>query len=100
MAHAHFAIGEAMLPPNHGEQHYALSFTLALQRAECEFLAGERATANARLAELATRATNLPDLAAVTRLRMEPSDRDVEVALDYLRRDGIDWSAHPTRDEV
>ncbi len=100
MAHAHFAIGEAMLPPNHWEQHYALSFTLALQRAECEFLAGERATANARLAELATRATNLPDLAAVTRLRMEPSDRDVEVALDYLRRDGIDWSAHPTRDEV
>ncbi|WP_141678914.1 hypothetical protein, partial [Acinetobacter baumannii] len=30
---------------------------------------------------------------------MEPSDRDVEVALDYLRRDGIDWSAQPTRDE-
>jgi len=100
MAHAHFATGEAMLPRNRWEQHYALSFTLALQRAECEFLAGEHATANARLAGLATRAANLPDLAAVTRLRMEPSDRDVEVALDYLRRDGIDWSVHPTPDEV
>ncbi|MGY4608031.1 PAS domain S-box-containing protein [Bradyrhizobium sp. USDA 4474] len=100
MAQSHFATGEAMLPLDCREQHYALSFTLALQRAECEFLAGEHAKANARLAELAQRAATLPDLAAVTRLRMEPSDRDIEIALDYLRRVGIDWSAHPTPDEV
>ncbi|QAU45234.1 AAA family ATPase [Bradyrhizobium guangzhouense] len=100
MAHAHFAAGEAMLPRDRWEQHYTLSFALALQRAECEFLAGDHAAANTRLAELAKRAATLPDLAAVTRLRMEPSDRDVETALDYLRRVGIDWSAHPTPDEV
>ena len=61
---------------------------MALHRAECEFLTGEQATAKTRLAELARRAATLPDLAAVTRLQMEPSDRDVEVALDYLRRVG------------
>ncbi|WFU45058.1 PAS domain S-box protein [Bradyrhizobium sp. CB82] len=100
MALAHFAAGEAMLPEDRWEQHYALSFALALQRAECEFVCGGQETANRRLAELASRAATLPDLAAVTRLRMEPSDRDVEIALDYLRRVGIDWSAHPTSDEV
>ena len=28
------------------------------------------------------------------------SDRDVEIALDYLRRAGIAWSAQPTSEEV
>ncbi|UWU95714.1 AAA family ATPase [Bradyrhizobium sp. CB1015] len=100
MALAHFAAGEAMLPEDRWEQHYALSFALALQRAECEFVAGEQAAAKMRLAELASRAAALPDLAAVTRLRMEPSDRDIEIALDYLRRVGIAWSAHPASEEV
>lgn len=100
MALAHFAAGEAMLPEDRWEQHYALSFALALQRAECEFLAGEQATAKMGLAKLASRAATLPDLAAVTRLRMERNDRDVEIALDYLRRVGIAWSAHPTSQEV
>ncbi len=31
---------------------------------------------------------------------MDQSDRSVEVALDYLRRVGVAWSAHPTQDEV
>ncbi|GLR83378.1 hypothetical protein GCM10007857_00880 [Bradyrhizobium iriomotense] len=100
MALAHFAAGEAMLAEDRWEQRYTLGFALALQRAECEFLGGEPATAKNRLAELASRAATLPDLAAVTRLRMEPSDRDVEIALDYLRRVGIAWSAHPTSEEV
>jgi PAS domain S-box-containing protein len=73
---------------------------LALHRAECEFLTGEQTTAKTRLAELARRAATLPDLAAITRLQMEPSDRDVEIALDYLRRAGIAWSAQPTSEEV
>ena len=48
----------------------------------------------------------LPDLAAVTQLRVElfiasgRSDRAVEAGLDYLRRVGISWSAHPTQEEV
>ena len=100
MALAHFTAGETMLPKDRWERHYALSFPLALHRAECEFLTGEQATAKMRLAELARRAATLPDLAAVTRLQMEPSDRDVEIALDYLRRAGIAWSAQPTSEEV
>jgi len=31
---------------------------------------------------------------------LDRSDRSVEVALDYLRRVGVAWSAHPTQDEV
>jgi predicted ATPase len=49
---------------------------------------------------------NLVDSAAVTRLQTElyttldQSDRAVEVGLEYLRRVGVDWSPHPTNDEV
>ena len=100
MALAHFSAGEAMLAEDRWERYYALSFALALHRAECEFLTGEQAAAKTRLAELAGRAATLPDLAAVTRLQMEPNDRDVEVGLDYLRRVGIAWSAQPTPEEV
>ncbi|WP_369719617.1 AAA family ATPase [Bradyrhizobium sp. LLZ17] len=96
----HFSSGEEMLAEDRWEQHHALSFALALQRAECEFVAGEPTIAKVRLAWLANHAATLPELAAVTRLRMEPSDRDVEVGLGYLRRVGIVWSAHPTSEEV
>jgi PAS domain S-box-containing protein len=97
---AHFSSGEAMLVDDRWERHYALSFALASQRAECEFLTGEHAAAKARLAELAGRAATLPDLAAVTRLQMEPNDRDIEIGLAYLRRVGIAWPAQPTLAEV
>ena len=100
MALAHFRAGEAMLAADRFARHYALSFSLALHRAECEFLTGEQAVAKTRLAELAGHANTLPDLAAVTRLQMEPDDRDVEVGLGYLRRVGIAWSAQPTSEEV
>ena len=71
-------------------------------RAECEFLTGELAAAETRLAALARRAASLPDLAAVTWLRMDlvTTRRAIEVGLDYLRRVGIEWSAHPTTEEV
>ncbi|MBR1167061.1 ATP-binding sensor histidine kinase [Bradyrhizobium liaoningense] len=100
MALAHFSTGEAMLSEDRWGRTYALSFALALQRAECEFLTGDHAASKARLAELAGRATTLPDLAAVTRLQMEPNDRDVEIGLAYLRRVGIAWPEQPTLPEV
>ena len=71
-----------------------------MQRAECEFLTGEQRPQKRSLADLASRATTLPDLAAVTRLQMEPNDRDIELGLAYLRRVGIDWAAQPTAEEV
>ncbi|MDR0241697.1 MAG: AAA family ATPase [Burkholderia sp.] len=81
-------------------------FELEFQRAECEFLTGASAEADARLADLAHRATELPNLAAVTRLRLElflalgQRERAVEVGLDYLRRAGVRCSGHPDPEEV
>ena len=100
------ATGEALLAEDRWERRHELSFALAFHRAECEFLTGDPAAAEDRLAMLSHRAANLADLAAVACLRVElfttldRSDRSVEVALDYLRRVGVAWSAHPTQDEV
>src|SRR5262249_27812572 len=64
------------------------------------------AEAEERLAALVRRALSLPDLVAVTRLRealfmtLGRSDRAVEVCLDYLRHVDVEWSAHPTKEEV
>ena len=98
--------GRALLTEESWEQHYAIAFALELQRAECEFLTGNFGAAEQRLATLSRRAANLVDSAAVTRLQTElyaaldQSSRAVEAALEYLRRVGIDWSPHPTNDEL
>ena len=102
----YLAAGRALLPEDCWERRRALTFTLEFQRAECEFLTGAFAAAEERLSMLSHRAARLVDLAAVTRLREElfttlgRSDRAVEACLDYLRRLGIRWSAHPAREEV
>jgi predicted ATPase/signal transduction histidine kinase/CheY-like chemotaxis protein/HPt (histidine-containing phosphotransfer) domain-containing protein len=98
--------GRALLAENCWEQQPVLSFALEFQQAECEFLTGDFSAAEARLLLLSRRARNLVDGAAVTRLQTElytgldQSDRAVEVALEYLRSVGIDWSRHPTEEEV
>ena len=59
-----------------------------------------------RATALSTRAAHTVEQATVACLRVElfttldRSDRSVEVALDYLRRVGVAWSAHPTQDDV
>ena len=98
--------GAALLAEDSWERRYELAFQLDLQRAECEFLTGELAAAEERLMGVSDRALNLVDLAAVTCLQEDlftttgRSDCSVEVALDYLRRVGIEWKAHPVKDEV
>ena len=98
--------GRALLPEDAWDRRYELIFALELHRAECEFLTGALAEAEARLAQLGSRAVSLLDLATVTRLRVDlfmtlgQSDRAVAVGLDYLHRVGIAWPAHPTRDDV
>ncbi len=102
----HLSIGAALLPGDAWERRRDLAFALELHRAECEFLTGALGEADTRLAELAHRAASLPDLATVTRLQVDlfmtlgRSDRAVAAGLDTLRRCGIAWSAHPSRDEV
>ena len=100
------AAGEAQLSEEDWEQHYNLRFSIALDRAECEFLTGELVAADERLSRLRERAIGSTDLAAVASLRMalyttlDRTDRAVEVGLEQLRVFGIEWRAHPTDEEV
>src|SRR5262249_40991927 len=69
-------------------------------------LTGALESADERLIALSNRSASTVERAAVAFLHMgvctefARSDRAVGVALDYLRHVGIDWSPHPTRDEV
>ena len=102
----HFVTGQALLPEDAWERHYSLMFALGFHRAECEVLCGHLAEAETRLALLATRAETLVDSAAVTCVRLElytaldRSDRCVELCLEFLRRIGVHWSAHPSEEQV
>ena len=55
---------------------------------------------------LSIRAANTVELASVACLRVDlyttlgQSSRAIDVGLDYLRHLGIDWSPHPTEEEV
>ena len=62
--------------------------------------------AEERLTMLSSRAATTVDRATVACLRvdlyttLDRSDRAVDVCLDYLRHLGVDWSPHPTEEEV
>jgi PAS domain S-box-containing protein len=102
----YFIAGTTILAEDAWQRQRQLAFALELNRAECEFLIGALGDAEARLADLASHAVSLPDLATVTRLQVDlfmtlgRSDRAVRVGLDYLRRVDVDWSEHPTKDDV
>ena len=102
---AYLRAGQALLGEDRWERQYPLAFALELHRAECEFLTGD-AAAEERLSMLADRARGRVDAAAVASLRQvlyttrDRLDRSIEVALEYLRTVGVDWSAHPTHEEV
>jgi predicted ATPase/signal transduction histidine kinase len=102
----YFAFGASLLDETSWERRYPLRFALELQRAECEYLTGELLSAEQRLSALASRVKNTVDLAAVTCARellywtLDRSDRAIEVCLDYLRTVGVDWSPHPTEEDV
>jgi PAS domain S-box-containing protein len=74
--------------------------------AECEMLTADMESAEKRLSMLATRANGTHYLALVTCLQLTLYlalnflDRAIEICLEYLRRGGTSWSAHPTSDEV
>ena len=87
-------------------EEYDLIFAIESNMAECELLSTDMAAAENRLSMLAQFAKRAHDLALVTGLRvtlykiLDQGDRGVEVALEYLRNGGTDWSMHPTRNEV
>jgi PAS domain S-box-containing protein len=98
--------GRALLTEESWANNYELIFSIEILMAECELLTANMVAVENRLSILSQRARNAHDTATVTRLHltfyqtMDRSDRAVEVCLEYLRRSGIDWSAHPTSDEV
>jgi len=105
-AQIYFAVSEAFLAENCWDQDYALAFDVALNRAECEFRTGLLTEAGERLSMLTERAANQIDRAAVTCLRaalyttLVRFDRAVAACLEYLRQVGVEWSPHPTKDDV
>jgi len=101
-----YLIAGALLPEDAWERQHELIFELELNRAECEFLTGALVAAEKRLSTLSSRAANVVNRAATTRLRiglytvLDRPDRAVEVCLQYLRDVGIAWAPHPTDEEV
>jgi predicted ATPase len=102
----YFAASEAFLAQNCWEQEHMLAFEVTLNRAECEFRTGLLVEADDRLSMLSERAANQGDKPAVACLRVAlymtqvRFDRAIEVCLEYLRLVGVEWSSHPTKDEV
>lgn len=102
----YFAAGRAMLGDGSWALRYRLTLELELNHAECEIVAGELASAEARLATLAKHATGVSDRADVVCLALllyfttGRSERAVEVALEFLSSVGIPWSSQPTEAEV
>ncbi|HEV3499202.1 MAG TPA: AAA family ATPase, partial [Bradyrhizobium sp.] len=106
-ASVYLAAGMALLDESDWDSHYDLTFSLWLERAECEYLTGQLASAEARLSLLSTRARTIVDSAAVACVRLnlyttlDHSDSAVEVGLDYLRRvDDGRWPLHVTAEDV
>ncbi|MFL9966679.1 ATP-binding protein [Paraburkholderia sediminicola] len=102
----YFTAGRALLAETGWEQCYRFTFDLELNCAECEYLIGESASAEERLAMLSIRAQTTVDAAAVTCLRinlyttLDQSDSAVEVGVEYLRRVDDRWSPHPKPEDV
>ena len=98
--------GAALLSEDSWERRHELTFALELNRAECEFLTGELAAAEERLNILSTCAETTGERASVAYLRLDlytmlaQSSRAVAVGLEYLRHLGIDWSPHPTDEDM
>jgi PAS domain S-box-containing protein len=86
--------------------NYDLIFSIDCLAAECELLTAEMAEAEKRLTMLSQRARNRHDFAVVTRLRLtlyttlDRSEMAIDIALEYLRREGTIWARHPTEEEV
>ncbi len=102
----YLAAGFALLPPDPWKACYRLAFDLELNRGECEYLTGELAAAEERLAALSVRAESAVDFAGVTSVRLnlytnlDRSDSAVAVGLDYLRQVDPSWPLQATAAEV
>ena len=103
---SYLAVGLRVLAEESWDRHWPLIFELELTRAQCEFLTGATALAEEHLATLASRTTNLADLAAVIEIQashyahLGKIGSAVDICLGYLRQRGVLWSSHPSEAEV
>ena len=105
-ARAYFSAGMALLDERDWNTQYELTFSLWLERAECEFLSGNVDTAEQLIGELLQRGASNIDQAAAHRLKVQlhmmkgKYPQAVDDALTCLRLLGIDLLAHPTWEQV
>ncbi len=98
--------GAEVLGNSGWERRRDLMFALELERAGCEFLIGELAAADARLTALSKRTIDGVERGSLACLHidvcttLDQSSRAINIALEYLRHVGIEWSAHPTEREA
>ena len=105
-ARAYFSAGMALLDERDWGSQYELTFSLWLERAECEFLSGNFEKAEQLIVELLQRAASNVDHADASCLKIQlhivkaEYQQAVDSALTCLRRFGIDMPAHPTWEQV
>jgi predicted ATPase/transcriptional regulator with GAF, ATPase, and Fis domain len=98
--------GSALLTEETWHRNYELVFSIEHLMAECEMLTAEMVAAEDRMLRLSQRARNRHDVCVMTRSRLtlytnwDKSDRALDVFLEWLHRDGTDWSRHPTREDA
>jgi PAS domain S-box-containing protein len=103
---AYFSDGMALLDERDWGGRYELTFSLWIERAQCEFLIGNFDRAEQLIAELLQRGASKVDKAAVYHLKIQlhimksENHEAVASALTCLRLFGIDLPAHPTQERV
>jgi len=102
----YLSAGMALLNEAHWDSHYALRFSLGVERAECEFLTGNFETARELIDVLLDRGASNVDRAEAIRLKIQLHEvkgeypEAVETARRCLRWFGIEIPAHPTREQL
>jgi PAS domain S-box-containing protein len=105
-AMTYLTAGAAVLRNDAWERRPDLAFALELHSADCHICLGALQAAEQRLALLATRASDTLQRCAVGRRRVDlftmlgDGDRAVAVGLECLRDVGIDYPAHPTKEQA
>jgi predicted ATPase len=105
-AREYFSAGMALLDERDWDSQHELTFSLRLERAECEFLSGNFDIAEQLIGELLKRGASNVDQAAAYRLKVRlhvlkgEYGQAVASALACLTRFGIDIPKHPTWEQV
>jgi PAS domain S-box-containing protein len=102
----YLAAGMALLHESDWRSQYQLTFSLWLERADCELLIGNFDEAEGLISELLARSASKVDQAAAYRVKIDlhvmksENTQAVDSALACLRLFGIEMSAHPTAEQV